>query len=98
MRNAAILLTLSLSVLVQSSFGQADKARIVGTVADVSGAVIPGASVTAKDNKTGAARQVTADEKGYYVLINLNPSDYTVTASGNGLGPQEYSEIHLSVG
>src|SRR5262245_43855409 len=93
MRIAALLLTLGLC-----AYAQADKARIVGTVADPSGAVIPNATITAKDLKTNTERQVIADERGYYILTNLSPSDYTVTAKGNNLGPSEYSDIHLSVG
>src|ERR1700676_4588596 len=81
-----------------SLLGQADRARIVGTVSDPTGAVIPGASIMAKDYNTGSERQATADERGYYVITNLSPSDYTVTGKSKDLGPNEYSRVHLSVG
>ena len=42
---------------------QADTARITGTVGDGSGAVIPGASVTVKNERTGSERAVKADEQ-----------------------------------
>jgi len=90
---ALAFLTLTLCINAQT-----DKARIVGTVTDATGAVIPNASITAKDTKTGAERSIAGDERGYYILTNLTPSDYTITAKGNGLGPAEYTEIHLSVG
>src|SRR5215469_14190500 len=72
--------------------------RIVGEVTDPSGAVIPNAVISATDAKTGQERKAVADERGFYVISNLAPSTYTVKAQGNGLGPTEYSEIHVSVG
>jgi hypothetical protein len=85
-------------VWLPAAFGQADRARIVGTVSDASGAVIPGATVTAKDNSTSAEREVTADERGYYVIANLSPANYTLTGRGKDLGPNEYTDLHVSVG
>ena len=93
MKHTALLLLLSVC-----AFAQADKGRIVGTVADVSGAIIPEASIVAKDIKTGAEREAKADAKGYYILTNLNPSTYEVTAKGRDLGPNVYKEINLAVG
>jgi hypothetical protein len=72
--------------------------RIVGEVTDPSGAVIPNAVISATDAKTGQERKAVADERGFYVISNLAPSTYTVKARGNGLGPTEFSEIHVSVG
>ncbi len=78
--------------------GQSDVARIVGTVTDPSGAVVPGASVAVKNEKTGQERKVVADSAGYYVAPNLAPSTYKVTAQGSNLGPADYTGIPLSVG
>src|SRR5689334_16667258 len=77
---------------------QADRASIMGMVTDTSGAILPGAIVTAKDIKTGQERSTTVDSRGAYILVNLAPSDYTVTGKTDGLGPNEYSGIHLNVG
>src|SRR5579871_1288591 len=79
-------------------YAQNDKTRIAGDITDPSGAVIPNAMVSATDTKTGQERKVVADDRGHFVISNLTPSTYTVKAEGNGLGPTEYSEIHLSVG
>src|SRR5215471_15490653 len=80
------------------AFGQADKARVVGVVADRSGAVIPNATIKITDDKTSAEREVRSDDRGYYIISNLNPSDYTIVAQSANLGPAQYKEIHLSVG
>ena len=73
-RLSIVFVAISISLLAQ-----ADLARIVGTVSDPTGAVIPGASITAKDNRTGSLRQATADERGYYVIANISPSMYSLT-------------------
>ncbi|HEY7337402.1 MAG TPA: carboxypeptidase regulatory-like domain-containing protein [Bryobacteraceae bacterium] len=93
MKTALLLLTLTPFLCAQ-----ADKARIAGTVSDPTGAVIPNATVTAKNVRTNTERETKSDERGYYVLTNLEPSDYTVTAKSGTLGPAEYTDIHLSVG
>src|SRR4051812_4378682 len=92
-------LTMAVCVLMTPMiYGQTATGRIVGTVADSSGAVIPNAAITAIDERTGQERKVTADTIGYYVVSNLAPSTYNITAQGSGLGPTELTGIPLGVG
>jgi hypothetical protein len=79
-------------------YAQSDVARIVGTVADPTGAVVPNAVITVVNEKTAQERKVVADAAGYFVVANLAPSTYKVTAQGSGLGPSETTGIPLSVG
>jgi hypothetical protein len=81
-----------------TAFAQTDSARVVGLVTDVSGAVLPGASITIKSEKTGDERKVTANESGYYVISNILPASYTISGKTNDLGPSVYSNINLAVG
>jgi hypothetical protein len=90
---------LSLSLLLGvAAWGQSEKSRIVGTVVDVTGAVIPGAKVVAKDTRTGQQSQATSDEKGLYVINNLTPSSYDLTGSREGLSTAQYTEVRVTVG
>lgn len=73
-------------------------ARITGTVADSTGAVVPNASITVKNTRTGEVRATTSNGEGYYVVTQLPPATYTITAAADNLGPEEYREIHLAVG
>jgi len=86
------LLSVCLCALAQ------DQARIVGTITDPTGAVIPKASVTVTNDKTGVKRDVTADDKGYYIVTNLSPASYTVLSKTANLGPAEFTEVTLAVG
>ena len=87
-----------LFLLAVVAFGQTDVGRIVGTVADTSGAIVPNAKITVKNERTGQQRAATTNSAGYYIVNQLPPAMYTVTGSGAGLGPEEIREIHLAVG
>jgi hypothetical protein len=79
-------------------YGQTATGRIVGTVADSSGAVIPDAMVTIVDEKTGLERRTNADAAGNYTVTNLAPGTYKVIGKGSGLGPTEVTQVPLPVG
>ena len=57
---------------------QTTTGRISGTVADASGAVLPGVTVTATNEGTGLTRTTTTDGQGAYVFVNLPIGSYTV--------------------
>jgi carboxypeptidase family protein len=54
---------------------------ILGYVRDKSGAVLPGATVTATQTATGYSRTVTSDSSGQYSILALPPGRYRLTAS-----------------
>src|SRR6185369_11774857 len=64
---------------------QTDQARIAGVVSDANGAVVPGASVLVKNERTGEERSATTNDSGYYIISALKPSQYTVTATAQNL-------------
>lgn len=75
-----------------------DQGRFTGLVADTSGAVIPGASVRVKNEKTGAERSVTSSDSGVFFVTNLAAANYTITVSSPGLNDAIYKETTLGVG
>ena len=84
--------------MLSAVYGQTDAARLTGTVGDASGAVIPGAVITVKNENSGLARKTTANETGVYVFNQLQPATYTLTAEAPGMAPAEYRGIALQVG
>jgi hypothetical protein len=86
---------LSMSLM---AWAQTDTARVVGTVSDTSGAIIPGVTVTVTSEKTGAQRSAVSDEKGYFVVTPLLPSTYKVKAEQPGFAGGEYSGVVLQIG
>src|SRR5947209_8360163 len=77
---------------------QTDAGRIVGTVTDPSGAVVPGAAITVSNEKTGQERKATSDSSGQYIVPNLAPSTYKITADAKGFGQWQAAGVPLSVG
>ena len=59
---------------------QTETGRITGVVRDATGAVLPGATVTAKGTATGITRTLQSDEAGQYLFANLPPGPYEVSA------------------
>lgn len=74
-------------VAVTTALGQTETGQITGTVKDPNGAVLPGATVTAKNIGTNAERSVTADNDGVFTITNLQPGIYDVTANATGFQP-----------
>jgi hypothetical protein len=64
---------------------QQDQGRIRGVITDSQGAIVPGASVIVKNERTGEERTATSTESGAYIVSGLRPSHYTVTASAQSL-------------
>ena len=81
------LLTVAFALcLVQfAAFGQAESGGITGTVTDQNGAVVPGANVVVKNERTGEERTTTSTTEGIFFVSSLRPSTYTVTVTTTGL-------------
>ncbi len=78
--------TTFLLILGSSTFlgAQSSQGRILGTVTDQSGAVIPGATMVIKNQATGVSRTLTTNRSGDYVAPALDPGTYSVSAAATG--------------
>ena len=63
---------------------QESTARLLGTVTDPTGAVIPAASVVARNVATGLERNTVANESGNYSIPSLPIGQYTLVAESAG--------------
>ena len=71
---------------------------IAGTVEDVTGAVLPAATVTIHNDGTSAEQHLTADSNGYFDASLLEPGTYTVTITAAGFGDFKSSQVIVQVG
>lgn len=92
---ALITLMSAVSIFAQA---QANAADLAGTVVDPNGAVVAGATVTAKNNSTGVTRTVTSDGDGGYRMIALPPGSYEVSAEATNFKKTVISPVTLTVG
>lgn len=87
---------LLLSVLVASAlFGQT--ASITGRIADPSGAVVPGATVTVQAVETGIQNTAETNGEGYYNIPSLPPGAYNLSVSKAGFVPIRQTDLKLIV-
>jgi hypothetical protein len=77
---AILLLFCAVAVLV----AQSDLGSINGFVKDPTGATVPNASVTVKNEATGAERKVITNDSGYYTITNIPAGLYTITVEAPG--------------
>ena len=92
-----ILLLLTAHCSLLTGYGQTG-ATLSGTVEDENGAVVPNASVAAADPAKGIRRQATTNEQGYFTILLLPPSTYTVTVESKGFAPVQIDNVTLNVG
>ena len=90
---AAALLLMLLNVVQGRT--QEFRASISGQVADKSGAVIPGATVTAVNISTKQSYSTKTDGQGDYNLLYLLPAQYTVSVSAPNFQTAVFNNIVL---
>jgi hypothetical protein len=80
------------------SLARAQDASVIGTVADETKAVLPGATVTATNLETGNQSTAITDEQGQYRLLRLAPGKYKVQADLQGFASVMVPSVELLVG
>jgi hypothetical protein len=71
---------------------------IAGTVIDPRGAVVPGAVVTAVEQRTGARRDTLSLGNGDFTFQNAPIGIYTVTISATGFRPVQIDGVRVEAG
>lgn len=90
----AALFLFALGTLAQSTTDGA----IGGVVTDSSGAVVPGASVTARNLGTSSTAKATTDGNGRYLIGHLQPGTYSVEISAKGFAGYKATSITVELG
>src|SRR5437868_3474974 len=91
---AVLAFVLSIGLM---AFGQTNTGEIAGVVHDPSGAVVPNATVTAKNLGTGLTRSVTSSSTGQYQLTTLPVGQYEVSINQSGFQPYK-ANLQVTVG
>jgi hypothetical protein len=72
--------------------------HIVGTVTDVNGDTLSGATVVLKGPASSDSRQLESDDNGFYDFKQLNPGTYRVNITAQGFSDWTSPELVLSPG
>ena len=92
------MLCLLLLAAMPPLMAQVNTGDVVGTVTDVSGAVIPDAKVTIRNTTTGVSRTVPTGETGDYSFSLLQVGTYEVTIEAKGLRTFVTRDLNVSAG
>jgi hypothetical protein len=71
---------------------------LTGAVTDTTGAAVPGATVTATNKETGAARVVVSGANGTYRVPDLDPGRYSVTVELQGFQKVAVDDVLVLLG
>ena len=88
-----LCLTLPSSLLIaQTATGQAN-----GTVTDQSGAIVPGAAVTLRNQATGIENRALSNNSGFFIFTNVQPGSYVLKAEKAGFKTVQTAPFDIGV-
>lgn len=93
----AILSLLALCWALSGAFAQV-RGTFTGLVSDPTGAIIPGAKVTAINEGTGVSATRPTNTSGFYSIPDLQPGFYTLKAEAQGFKTMVNAHVELTVG
>lgn len=92
-----VLAILVVLVRPQTALAQVDTGGIVGQVSDASGARIPGATITLREESTGITNTVTTGNDGTYILSPIKLGVYTLTTAKKGFKTSVQQHIEVTI-
>jgi hypothetical protein len=100
MKTSSVLVVILLAVLLSFApalYGQAAVGQVNGTVSDVSGGAIIGATVRLTNQGTNIHAQAETNATGYYRFLNVQPGSYTLTVEMAGFKSERVSAFDIAV-
>src|SRR5581483_5045913 len=96
---STLVLAIGLLLFLQSPIsGQVYSGSITGVVTDPTNAVVPNAAITLTDENKGFTFKTVSAADGRYVIRNLPPGTYRLSAESPGMRPHNQSGIVMNVG
>src|SRR5438128_6828495 len=93
----ALVCALLFAAEAPRTFAQTFRGTILGTVTDPQGAVVAGATVTAKNLDTGVERSTVTDDAGNYSIPELPIGRYEVKVQAAGFRAYSITDVRVEV-
>ncbi|HEV7475871.1 MAG TPA: TonB-dependent receptor, partial [Pyrinomonadaceae bacterium] len=97
-RVVSLLIITLIATTAAFAQAQADAADLRGYVRDAQSAVIPNATVTARNPATNKSYSTTTNSDGFYQLLNLTPGDYDLTVEAPSFKKASLPSVKLTIG
>ena len=94
---ALVLVFVAATALPFAASAQTSNGQIIGVVADPTGALIPGATVTVVNTLTNVATILTTDKSGAFQALSLQIGTYTVKAEKPGFATEQSPGYTLGI-
>jgi hypothetical protein len=93
-----LALAFGLSLFMTFSVTAQTAGGLSGTITDSNGGVLGGTTVKIELVGTGNERTVVTNEEGYFLVPQLQPGTYTITANRDGFKTSQIKTIEIAVG
>src|SRR6202451_2016113 len=97
LRHRALAFLLALGLFTLPAFSQSTSGRIVGRVADPTGAVLAGVKITLTNDATGASRDTQTNASGDYNFVEVTPGSYRVEFELSGFKKNVQTSVLVNV-
>src|SRR5271165_2275080 len=87
-----------ITMLATSLAAQGIYATLTGLVADQSGAVVPQAKITLKDEASGSQRETVSNSDGYFTFASVLTGTYELAIEAKGFSTFKVTGIPLAGG
>jgi hypothetical protein len=94
-RVALVVIALVALAAVAPVLGQDARGRIQGLIADTTGGVLPGVSLTLANDATGVTATRESSDNGRYLFDRVDPGTYTLTANMPGFASLVQKNIRV---
>ena len=98
MKKLLILFFAIFSLAVTQAIAQDPFGSVEGTINDQQGAIVQGATVTAKNVATNAARTAVTNANGQYRILQLQPGFYEISVTAANFKKSVLENIQVQVG
>src|ERR1051325_7262342 len=93
-----LILAMCIALGTLTAFAQEPTGGIEGSVTDPQGAIVQGATVTARNTATNLTRTATTGDSGQYRFSQLPPGTYEVKVSGANFKTSVANDVKVEVG
>ena len=98
LRRVVVPISLFLVLSSTTTFAQQGTADLRGRVVDQQGAVLPGVTITARNQDSGLFRESISGADGTFLMSGMTPGVYVVSAELSGFKKHEQRDVRLEVG
>ena len=98
MRTRTTWLFLALLAVAAPALAQQGTAEIRGRVVDAQESILPGVTVTVRNQETGMFRQVVSNADGSYFMSGVTPGTYELGAELAGFKKYARRDVRLEIG